>query len=138
MDQEDPPPPNSDSALKARERAARAEGDVQVGAVAVAQAAPGGRRSGPRIRRTASQRRRARERAGLEPASEEQSSQRPDTTQNEEELIAADAEFDEMILEEENEEVLGFWQLDRTDRFICGGIAVLVVALIIILGLGLS
>eukprot|EP00580_Thalassiosira_gravida_P009722 CAMPEP_0201640334 /NCGR_PEP_ID=MMETSP0493-20130528/21552_1 /ASSEMBLY_ACC=CAM_ASM_000838 /TAXON_ID=420259 /ORGANISM="Thalassiosira gravida, Strain GMp14c1" /LENGTH=85 /DNA_ID=CAMNT_0048113979 /DNA_START=29 /DNA_END=283 /DNA_ORIENTATION=+ len=34
-----------------------------VGAFAVAQAAPGGRRAGPRIRRTASARRRARQRA---------------------------------------------------------------------------
>ena len=38
-----------------------------VGAFAVAQAAPGGRRQGPRVRRSASARRRARQRAGLEP-----------------------------------------------------------------------
>ena len=58
--------------------------------------------------------------------------------ENPEELMAADVEMDEMILEEEEEEVLGFWQLDRMDKFICGGIGVLVVGLIIILAMGMS
>jgi hypothetical protein len=134
MDQEDPPP-NNDAHIKSQERAARANASSGVGAFAVAQAAPGGRRSGPRIRRTASQRRRARERAGLEPSS---GGEGDVENVNHEELMAADVEFEEMVLEEENEEVLGFWQLDRTDKFICGGVGVLVVALIVILAMGMS
>ena len=141
MDHDDPngPPPGSDAYIKSQERAARDNAETTVGAFAVAQAAPGGRRSGPRIRRTASQRRRARQRAGLEPASgdAEEGNARGESVAMED-LIAADVEVDEMILEEETEEVLGFWQFDRTDKFICGGIGVLVLGLIIILATGVS
>ncbi|KAL7509255.1 hypothetical protein ACHAXN_006272 [Cyclotella atomus] len=139
MDHEDPSR-NSDAFIKSQEAAARASASGEgaaVGAFAVAQAAPGGRRSGPRIRRTASQRRRARERAGLEPAGgAEGDAERG--VENVEELMAADVQFDEMILEESEEEVLGFWQLDKTDKFICGGIAILVLGLIVILAMGMS
>jgi hypothetical protein len=134
----------SDAYIKSQEAAARSaaanNGDgAAVGAFAVAQAAPGGRRSGPRIRRTASQRRRARERAGLEPASGEGGGDGERGGENNvEELMAADVEFDEMILEESEDEVLGFWQLDKTDKIICGGIALLVLALIVILAMGMS
>lgn len=132
------PPRRSDEFIKSQERSARASGTEGVGAFAVAQAAPGGRRAGPRIRRTASQRRRARERAGLETADGGEEGGRIRQDVNPEELIAADVEFDEMILEEDNEETLGFWQLDKTDKFICAGIGCLVVALVVILAISLS
>ena len=58
---------------------------------------------------------------------------------NPEDLIAADVEMEQMIMEEEMEgETLGFWQLDKTDKIICGGIVCLVVALIVVLGIGLA
>jgi hypothetical protein len=47
-------------------------------------------------------------------------------------------EFDEMILEEENEETLGFWQLDRTDKMICAAIGCLFVGLVVILAMAMS
>ena len=60
---------SSDARIKSDEAAARRVANSGgVGAFAVAQAAPGGRRQGPRVRRSASARRRARQRAGLEPA----------------------------------------------------------------------
>ncbi|KAL3803671.1 hypothetical protein HJC23_003725 [Cyclotella cryptica] len=138
-----PPRRSSNEFIKSQERSARASGTDGVGAFAVAQAAPGGRRAGPRIRRTASQRRRARERAGLETAEGgggggEDGGGRMRQDVNPEELMMADVEFDEMILEEEEEEALGFWQLDRTDKYICAGIGILVVALIVILAMALS
>ena len=47
--------------------------------------------------------------------------------------------MEQMIMEEEMEgETLGFWQLDKTDKIICGGIVCLVVALIVVLGIGLA
>ena len=116
-----------------------------VGAFAVAQAAPGGRRQGPRVRRSASARRRARQRAGLEPedpvdAAEGGGSNAAEPQINPDELIAADVEMEQMIMEEEmlEGETLGFWQLDKTDKYICGGICILVVALIVVLGVGLA
>lgn len=57
-----------DARVKSDEAALRRVANTGgVGAFAVAQAAPGGRRQGPRVRRSASARRRARQRAGLEP-----------------------------------------------------------------------
>lgn len=115
-----------------------------VGAFAVAQAAPGGRRQGPRVRRSASARRRARQRAGLEPEdpadAAEASNNAAEPQINPDELIAADVEMEQMIMEEEmlEGETLGFWQLDKTDKYICGGICILVVALIVVLGVGLA
>jgi hypothetical protein len=115
-----------------------------VGAFAVAQAAPGGRRQGPRVRRSASARRRARQRAGLEPEDSadaaEASNNAAEPQINPDELIAADVEMEQMIMEEEmlEGETLGFWQLDKTDKYICGGICILVVALIVVLGVGLA
>src|SRR5210317_211004 len=85
-----------------------------VGAFAVAQAAPGGRRQGPRVRRSASARRRARQRAGLEPnepeAQEGGGGGGPQAQEeiNPDDLIAADVEMEQMIMEEEDEgETLG-------------------------------
>ena len=116
-----------------------------VGAFAVAQAAPGGRRQGPRVRRSASARRRARQRAGLEPEDPADAEGGGNTNAaepqiNPDELIAADVEMEQMIMEEEmlEGETLGFWQLDKTDKYICGGICILVVALIVVLGVGLA
>ncbi|KAL7458770.1 hypothetical protein ACHAWC_010457 [Mediolabrus comicus] len=123
-----------------------------VGAFAVAQAAPGGRRQGPRVRRSASARRRARQRAGLEPTdnndpsasatSGERGGQQVDEMEmvNPDSLIAADVEMDTygMDVDEEGYETLGFWQLDKADKFICGGICILIVALIVVLGVGMS
>jgi len=115
-----------------------------VGAFAVAQAAPGGRRQGPRVRRSASARRRARQRAGLEPEdpadAAEAGNNAAEPQINPDELIAADVEMEQMIMEEEmlEGETLGFWQLDKTDKYICGGICILVVALIVVLGVGLA
>ena len=149
---------DSDSRIKSAEAAARDASSGRVGAVAVAQAAPGGRRQGPRVRRSASARRRARQRAGLEPAdgdgggggggdpnsasgtsgggggqTSEMEMVNPDS------LIAADVEMDTYGMDvEEDYETLGFWQLDKADKFICAGICILVVALIVILGVGMS
>ena len=115
-----------------------------VGAFAVAQAAPGGRRQGPRVRRSASARRRARQRAGLEPEdpadAAEAGNNAAEPQINPDEVIAADVEMEQMIMEEEmlEGETLGFWQLDKTDKYICGGICILVVALIVVLGVGLA
>ena len=126
-----------------------------VGAFAVAQAAPGGRRQGPRVRRSASARRRARQRAGLEPTDNTDPSasatsgergggrgQQVDEMEmvNPDSLIAADVEMDTygMDIDEDGYETLGFWQLDKADKFICGGICILIVALIVVLGVGMS
>ena len=124
-----------------------------VGAFAVAQAAPGGRRQGSRVRRSASARRRARQRAGLEPTDNTDPSasatsggggrgQQVDEMEmvNPDSLIAADVEMDTygMDVDEEGYETLGFWQLDKADKFICGGICILIVALIVVLGVGMS
>jgi hypothetical protein len=154
----------SDARIKSDEAAMRRVANSGgVGAFAVAQAAPGGRRQGPRVRRSASARRRARLRAGLEVDDNEEndpnsssattgagsggvssSSVRQSNTEmeiNPDSLIAADVEMDTygMDMEDgEGYETLGFWQLDKTDKFICGGICVLVVALIVILGVGMS
>lgn len=136
---------NNDEQVKSDEAALRRVANTGgVGAFAVAQAAPGGRRQGPRIRRTASARRRARQRAGLEgPEAEgggEGGGQAPAEQElNPEDLIAADVEMEQMIMMEEEEEgeTLGFWQLDRTDRIICGGICCLVVGLVIVLAVAM-
>lgn len=126
-----------------------------VGAFAVAQAAPGGRRQGPRVRRSASARRRARQRAGLEPTDNTDPSasatsgggggrgQQADEMEmvNPDSLIAADVEMDTygmVDIDEDGYETLGFWQLDKADKFICGGICILIVALIVVLGVGMS
>ncbi len=126
-----------------------------VGAFAVAQAAPGGRRQGPRVRRSASARRRARQRAGLEPTGDNTDPSASSTSGerggrgqqvdememvNPDSLIAAVVEMDTygMDVDEEGYETLGFWQLDKADKFICGGICILIVALIVVLGVGMS
>jgi len=57
---------------------------------------------------------------------------------NPDDLIAADVEMQEMRVDEEVDDTLGFWQLDKTDKFICGGIVCLVIALIIILVLAMT
>ncbi|KAL7460908.1 hypothetical protein ACHAXS_001343, partial [Conticribra weissflogii] len=117
----------SDERVKSDEAALRRVANTGgVGAFAVAQPAAGGRRGGPRIRRSASARRRARERAGLETANGEgEGGERRGNTEpqiNPDDLIAADVEMQEMIMDEEADDTLGFWQLDKTDKFICGGI----------------
>lgn len=144
-----------DSRIKSAEAAARDASSGRVGAVAVAQAAPGGRRQGPRVRRSASARRRARQRAGLEPADGGGGGDDPNSASgtsggggqpisememvNPDSLIAADVEMDTYGMDmEEDYETLGFWQLDKADKFICAGICILVVALIVILGVGMS
>ena len=140
-----------------------------VGAFAVAQAAPNGRRQrGPRVRRSASARRRARQRAGLEPyddaasattgtsGSERGSDYYYDDDNNIEminpdSLITANVEIDSSYggtssyagtayytEGENNNEPLGFWQLDKADKCICWGICVLIAALIVILAVGMS
>lgn len=133
----------SDDRVKSEEAALRRVANTgAVGAFAIAQAAPGGRRAGPRIRRTASARRRARERAGLDtgPADPEEGANGGGEQEvNPDELIAADVELEQMIMEEEEEEnMLGFWQFDRTDKIICGGICFLVVTLIVILAVAMT
>mmetsp|Transcript_28243 Transcript_28243/g.60181 ORF Transcript_28243/g.60181 Transcript_28243/m.60181 type:complete len:158 (-) Transcript_28243:318-791(-) len=130
---------NSDEQVKSDEAALRRVANTGgVGAFQVAQAAPGGRRQGPRIRRSASARMRARQRAGLEEGEGEAEGgggAQAEQEINPNDLIAADVEMEQMIMEEEEEEgeMLGFWQLDKTDRMICGGICCLVVGLIIVL-----
>mmetsp|Transcript_16333 Transcript_16333/g.34023 ORF Transcript_16333/g.34023 Transcript_16333/m.34023 type:complete len:160 (-) Transcript_16333:347-826(-) len=132
----------SDERVKSDEAALRRVANTGgVGAFAVAQPAAGGRRGGPRIRRSASARRRARERAGLEPASGVGGGEGGGGTEpqiNPDDLIAADVEMQEMRVDEEVDDTLGFWQLDKTDKFICGGIVCLVIALIIILVLAMT
>lgn len=149
----------SDARIKSDEAAARRVANSGgVGAFAVAQAAPGGRRQGPRVRRSASARRRARQRAGLEaddggggddgggaadPNAASGTSGGGQQSEmemvNPDSLIAADVEMDTYGMDvEEDYETLGFWQLDKADKFICGGICILVVALIVILGVGMS
>ena len=133
---------NSDEQVKSDEAALRRVANTGgVGAFAVAQAAPGGRRQGPRVRRSASARRRARQRAGLEPGEPEGGGETVEPAEQEinpNDLIAADVEMEQMILEEEEGATLGFWQLDKTDKIICGGICVLVVALIVILAVAMT
>ena len=144
----------SDARIKSDEAAARRVANSGgVGAFAVAQAAPGGRRQGPRVRRSASARRRARQRAGLEPADGDPNSASGTSgggasgggqtgemeMVNPDSVIAADVEMDTYGMEmEEDYETLGFWQLDKADKFICAGICLLVVALIVVLGVGMS
>jgi len=148
----------SDARIKSDEAAARRVANSGgVGAFAVAQAAPGGRRQGPRVRRSASARRRARQRAGLEAddggGGDDGGGADPNAASgtsgggqqsememvNPDSLIAADVEMDTYGMDvEEDYETLGFWQLDKADKFICGGICILVVALIVILGVGMS
>ncbi|KAL7531497.1 hypothetical protein ACHAXR_004078 [Thalassiosira sp. AJA248-18] len=139
----------NDEQVKSDEAALRRVANTGgVGAFAVAQAAPGGRRQGPRVRRSASARRRARQRAGLEPGADPDGPEGGANEQgvpreqeiNPDELIAADVEMEQMILEEELEEgeTLGFWALDKTDKIICGGICCLVVALIVILAVAMT
>ena len=151
----------SDARIKSDVAAGRVANSGGVGAFAVAQAAPGGRRQGPRVRRSASARRRARQRAGLEADDDEGGNdpnnassattggsgnnndmeQQQQLTVNPDSLISADVEMDTygMDMEDtEGYETLGFWQLDKADKFICAGICLLVVALIVILGVGMS
>ena len=137
---------SDDERVKSDEAALRRVANTGgVGAFAVAQAAPGGRRQGPRVRRSASARRRARQRAGLEPnepeAQEGGGGGGPQAQEeiNPDDLIAADVEMEQMIMEEEDEgETLGFWQMDKTDKIICGGICLLVVVLVVILATAMS
>jgi len=136
-----------------------------VGAQYIEQAAPGGRRQGPgRVRRSASARMRARERAGLvvdgsnAAAFDEQQQQHASLgmgggggtmihhmptvqeTINPDDLIAADVQIDQMDMyyDEEEPMTLGFWHIDKTDKLICGMICLLSVALIVVLGVALS
>lgn len=140
-------------------------GQHVVGAQYIEQAAPGGRRQGPgRVRRSASARMRARERAGLVvdggdvAAFDEQQQQHArlgmgggggtiihhmptvQETINPEDLIAADVQVDQMDMYYDDEEpmTLGFWHIDKTDRLICGMICLLFVVLIVVLGVALS
>ncbi|KAL9187087.1 hypothetical protein ACHAXT_010807 [Thalassiosira profunda] len=133
---------SDDERIKSDEAALRRVANAGgAGAFAVAQAAPArGRRQGPRVRRSASARRRARQRAGLEPADDDAGLNSGVISDvNPEELMAADVEMDQMIVEEDEEgEALGFWQMDRTDKMICGGICCLVVCLIVILAVALT
>ena len=128
----------TDEQVKSDEAALRRVANTGgVGAFAVAEAAAGGRRGGPRIRRTASARRRARERAGLDNGGEGgEGTGEPQI--NPDELIAADVEMQEMMIEDEEDDTLSFWQLDKTDKIICGGVACLVVALIVILAMAMT
>jgi len=134
----------SDARVKSEEAALRRVANTGgVGAFAVAQAAPGGRRQGPRVRRSASARRRARQRAGLEtddgPGDAEAGDSQVQPEINPDELIAADVEMEQMMMvEDDQDDVLGFWQLDKTDKIICGGIAILIVVLIIILVMAMT
>lgn len=120
-----------DNWAKAQEATARREAGGQVGAMAVAQPAAGGRR-GPRIRRSASARRRARERAGLDGAGEVEAGE-GEAGLNPEELEIAEVEMQQFEIEDEVDDTLGFWQLDKTDKYICGAIACLVIFLVIVL-----
>ncbi|KAL3776664.1 hypothetical protein ACHAW5_008695 [Stephanodiscus triporus] len=134
-----------DNSVKSDERA-KISG---VGAFAVDQAAPGGRRQPGRNRRSASARMRARQRAGLEAGDIEGDGgvgggggggggmQVQEI--NPEDLLAADVEIDQMIItEDDEEETLGFWHLDKTDKIICGGICFLVVALVAVLAVAMT
>jgi hypothetical protein len=123
-----------------------------VGAFAVDQAAPGGRRQPGRNRRSASARMRARQRAGLEAGDLEGDGgvgggggggaggggmQVQEI--NPEDLMAADVEIEQMIIMEDDEEgTLGFWHLDKTDKIICGGVCFLVVALVVVLAVAMT
>jgi hypothetical protein len=117
-----------------------------VGAFAVAQAAPGGRRQPGRVRRSASARMRARQRAGLDAGELEGGGggggrggggmQVQEI--NPEDLLAADVEIEQMIMEDEEVETLDFWHLDKTDKIICGGICFLVVVLIVVLAVAMT
>ena len=129
-----------------------------VGAQYIEQAAPGGRRQGPgRVRRSASARMRARERAGLvgsDAAAFDEQQQgmgggggtmihhmpTVQETINPDDLIAADVQIDQMDMyyDEEEPMTLGFWHIDKTDKLICGMICLLSVALIVVLGVALS
>ena len=133
---------SSDERMKSDEAALRRVANTgAVGAFAIAQAAPGGRRSGPRIRRTASARRRARQRAGLEsadPADGANEGGAGGEQVNPDDLIAADVELEQMIMEDDEGKELSFWQFDKTDKIICGSICFLVVLLVIILAVAMS
>jgi hypothetical protein len=139
-------------------------GQHVVGAQYIEQAAPGGRRQGPgRVRRSASARMRARERAGLVVdggvAADNEQQQHANMgmgggvggtmihhmptvqeTINPDDLIAADVQIDQMDMyyDEEEPMTLGFWHIDKTDKLICGMICLLSVALIVVLGVALS
>merc|ERR1711966_312987 len=96
---------------------------------------------GPRIRRTASARRRARQRAGLEsadPADGANEGGAGGEQVNPDDLIAADVELEQMIMEDDEGKELSFWQFDKTDKIICGSICFLVVLLVIILAVAMS
>jgi hypothetical protein len=118
-----------------------------VGAFAVAQAAPGGRRQPGRVRRSASARMRARQRAGLDAVELEGGDgggggrggggmQVQEI--NPEDLLAADVEIEQMIMEDDELDTLGFWHLDKKDKIICGGICFLVVVLIVVLAVAMT
>ena len=138
-------------------------GQHVVGAQYIEQAAPGGRRQGPgRVRRSASARMRARERAGLVVdggAADNEQQQHASMgmgggvggtmihhmptvqeTINPDDLIAADVQIDQMDMYYDEEEPMtpGFWHIDKTDKLICGMICLLSVALIVVLGVALS
>mgnify|MGYP006207769757 CR=1 FL=1 len=47
-------------------------------------------------------------------------------------------EIEQMIMEDDELDTLGFWNLDKTDKIICGGICFLVVALIVVLAVAMT
>jgi hypothetical protein len=57
---------------------------------------------------------------------------------NPEDLLAADVEIEQMIMEDDELDTLGFWHLDKKDKIICGGICFLVVALIVVLAVAMT
>ncbi|KAL3806256.1 hypothetical protein ACHAXA_001079 [Cyclostephanos tholiformis] len=132
-----------DERAKSREAALRGGG---VGAFAVEQAAPGGRRQPGRVRRSASQRMRARQRAGLDVGDIEGGAGGGGggggvqvQEMNPADMLAADVEIEQMIMEDDEEvQTIGFWHLDKTDKVICGGICFLVVALIVVLAIAMT
>jgi hypothetical protein len=128
-----------DERAKSREAALRGGG---VGAFAVAQAAPGGRRQPGRVRRSASARMRARQRAGLDIGDIEGGDGGSGTQMQEmnpANMLAADVEIEQMIMEDDEEvDTMGFWHLDKTDKIICGGICFLVVALAVVLAIAMT
>ena len=112
-----------------------------VGAFAVAQAAPGGRRQPGRVRRSASARMRARQRAGLDIGDIEGGDGGGGgqmQEMNPANMLAADVEIEQMIMEDDELDTLGFWHLDKKDKIICGGICFLVVALIVVLAVAMT
>ena len=57
---------------------------------------------------------------------------------NPEDLLAADVEIEQMIMEDDELDTLGFWHLDKKDKLNCGGICFLVVVLIVVLAVAMT